>query len=84
MWDEVREHLVGRDVWLDTSYTLGHLPDEEFVDIVRAHGVERVLFGTDAPWGDMAEDVRRIGELGFTDEELDAITHRSAETLLGI
>ena len=33
MWDEVREHLVGRDVWLDTSYTLGHLPDEEFVDL---------------------------------------------------
>jgi predicted TIM-barrel fold metal-dependent hydrolase len=82
MWDEVREHLVGRDVWLDTSYTLGHLPDAEFVEIVRAHGVDRILFGTDAPWGDMAEDVRKMGELGFSDAELEAIMHGSAEALL--
>ncbi len=30
-WSAVAEHLQGRDVWLDTAYTLGHLPDEEFV-----------------------------------------------------
>ena len=59
------------------------MPNEEFLELVRAHNVQRVLFGTDAPWGDMAADVRRIGELGFTDAELEAITHGSAEALLG-
>jgi predicted TIM-barrel fold metal-dependent hydrolase len=83
MWDEVREHLVGSDVWLDTSYTLGYLSDEQFVEIVRAHGVERIMFGTDAPWGDMAADVRRMQELGFAAEELEAIMHGTAEALLG-
>ena len=60
LWDEVQEHLIGLPIWLDTSYSLGHLPDEQFLEMVRAHGVERILFGTDAPWADMAEEVARI------------------------
>jgi uncharacterized protein len=31
VWNEVAELLVGRDVYLDTAYTLGHLPEADFV-----------------------------------------------------
>ena len=31
LWPDVMEHLAGRDVFFDTSYTLGHLPDDEFI-----------------------------------------------------
>jgi uncharacterized protein len=38
------------NLYLDTS-NAGHvLPLEAFVELVRAHGPERILFGTDWPW----------------------------------
>jgi hypothetical protein len=81
-WHDVPEHLVGRDVYLDTAFTLGHLPDEEFVAIVRAHGADRVLFGSDGPWTDAAAEIAHIRSMGFTDAELDAILGGTAEKLL--
>lgn len=83
-WEGVAEHLVGRDVWLDTAYTLGHLPAAEFVRIVRAHGVDRVLFGSDGPWTDSAEEIALLRSSGLTDEELEGVLGRNAERLLGL
>jgi predicted TIM-barrel fold metal-dependent hydrolase len=83
-WEQVAEHLAGRDVWLDTSYTLGHLPDDEFVDLVRAHGADRVLFGSDGPWTDPAAEIAHIRQLGLTSLELDGVLGDNAERLLGL
>lgn len=81
-WHDVPEHLVGRDVYMDTAFTLGHLPDEEFVAIVRAHGVDRVLFGSDGPWTDPVEEIAHLRSMPFTADELDAILGGNAERLL--
>jgi predicted TIM-barrel fold metal-dependent hydrolase len=83
-WRGVAEVLAGRDVWLDTAYTLGHLPDDEFVRLVRHHGVERVLFGSDGPWTDPAEEAAHLGRLDFTDAELHGLLGGNAEELLGL
>jgi len=82
-WAGVAEHLSGRDVWLDTAYTLGHLPDDEFVALVRAHGTDRVLFGSDGPWTDAAAEVDHLGRLGFSTHELAGILGGNALALLG-
>lgn len=84
MWEQTLAHLAGRDVYLDTAYTLGHLADEAFVDLVRTHGAERVLFGTDDPWTDPAEEIARLRALDLTEDELDAILGGNAARLLGI
>lgn len=83
-WQGVADHLAGRDVWLDMAFTLGHLPDDEFVELVRAHGVDRVLFGSDGPWTDSGREIAHLRTLPFTDAELDAILCGNAERLLGI
>ena len=83
LWDEVQEHLVGLPIWFDTSYSLGHISDEQFLEIARAHGTDRVLFGTDAPWADMAEEVARMEALPLEPQEREAIMHGTAEALLG-
>jgi uncharacterized protein len=70
-WEGVASLIAGRDVWLDTSYTLGHLPDEEFVEIVRAHGTDRVLFGSDGPWTDPGVEISRLRNLELTSAELE-------------
>ena len=83
-WPGVAERIAGRDVWLDTSYTLGHLSDEEFVSLVRTHGSDRVLFGSDGPWTDPAGEIRHLRRLGFTKAEIDGILGGNAERLLAV
>ncbi|MBE0416146.1 MAG: amidohydrolase [Coriobacteriia bacterium] len=83
-WKGVAEILAGRNVWLDTSYTLGHLPDREFVSLVRAHGPDRVLFGSDGPWTDPEAEISWLGGLGLTPVELEDILGRNAARLLDI
>lgn len=84
VWNEVAERLVGREVWLDTAYTLGHLPDADFVEIVHAHGAERVLFGSDGPWTDAAAEIAWLRRLPLREGVCDAILGRNAERLLGM
>lgn len=82
MWDQVEEFLVGRDLCLDTSYTLDYLPAERFVRMARAHGIERVLFGTDSPWADQSHEVEQIRHSGLSAAELQAVCHDNAARLL--
>lgn len=81
-WEGVAEHLAGRDVWLDTAYTPGHVPDAEFVALVRAHGAERVLFGSDGPWTDPAKEIEHIRGLDLAEGEIEAILGANAARLL--
>lgn len=83
-WSEVERHLSGSDVWLDTAYVLGHLPDEQFVELVRAHGVDKVMFGTDGPWTNAARELEHLSRLGFSESELAGILGGNAERLLGL
>jgi len=83
-WHVVTGRLAGRDSWFDTAYTLGHLPDDEFVALAREHGCDRVLFGTDGPWTDAGAQLKHLRSLPFTVEELAGILGGNAERLLGL
>ncbi len=82
VWDEAEEYLVGQDVYFDTSSCLQSISPAQFVRIVRKHGVEKCLFGTDFPMHDPAECIRKHLELGFTDAEYKKIFWENAHTLL--
>lgn len=83
-WSGVAEHLAGRDIWLDTAYTPGHLPDDEFVALVRAHGAERVLFGSDGPWTDAGAEIAHLRSLPLTESELRCLLGENARGLLSL
>ena len=83
-WGEVQRHLAGRDVYLDTSFTLPYLGEERFAELVEAHGAHRILFGSDAPWGDLSRDLAQLGAMTFSEQDLDAILWRNAARLLGL
>ncbi len=84
MWEEVAEELCGTPVYLDTSFTLGIIEDEMFVDIIRRHGADRVVFGTDTPWRSQAEDVEHFLRLPLTKQERRLILSENAQRLVGI
>jgi predicted TIM-barrel fold metal-dependent hydrolase len=81
-WHDVTGRLAGRDVYFDTAYTLGHLPDDEFVALAREHGCDRVMFGSDGPWTDAEEQIAHIKSLPFAPSEVEAILGGNAERML--
>ena len=95
-WNEVLEKIAGRNVYMDISFSLGStkrkstgeelklLDDDLLVKIVRKHGVDKVLFGTDSPWGDHKMMLDKFLTLPFTKEEQDKILYLNAKKLLGI
>ena len=82
VWNDVAEVLVGQNVYLDTAYTLGHLPDADFVEIVHAHGAEKVLFGSDGPWTDPVAEIAWLRSLPLADGIIEAVLGGNAERLL--
>lgn len=84
MWDQVEECLVGRRLWLDTAFVADYIPREQYLRIIRNHGAERILFGSDSPWETPSATLAGLEKLGLTDAEMEQITHRNAEALLGL
>ena len=80
VWDDVERYLIGTPVFLETSYTLPFLAADRFVAMARAHGIERVLFGTDSPWTDQREEIDKIKACGLSKDERERIFHLNAET----
>ncbi|MBE5925471.1 MAG: metal-dependent hydrolase [Lachnospiraceae bacterium] len=83
MWDEVEEYIVGKNVFLDTAFSIGEIEDEQLLRMVRNHGADKVLFSTDSPWKNQKEAVSHISKIPFTEEELDKILYKNAIDLLG-
>ena len=83
-WDEVEACLAGTPVYLDLSFALGELPDEQVLRIVRKHGVHRVLYGTDAPWRNPCTYLQRFHALPFGERERRWMLWENAADLFGL
>lgn len=82
LWDEVEKYLIGRDIWLDTSFTFGHLEDEKFLAMLAKHNNDKVLFGTDFPLIDQKKDIDYLNTLPLAPELKEKIFYKNAEKLL--
>jgi hypothetical protein len=58
------------------------ISDEEAVAIFRRLGVERVLFGSDWPWGHPLRDADRVRRLALTEDEKRLILRENARRVL--
>ena len=81
-WEESYTELCGKALYFDTSAIYGRIGREHFMRMVRKHGSERILFGSDSPWVDQGRARRWIETLSLSDEEKTRIFHRNAEALL--
>ncbi|MBS1370933.1 MAG: amidohydrolase family protein [Lentisphaeria bacterium] len=83
MWDDVEKYVAGLPVYLDLAMASPeYIGSEQLTRIIRAHGAERILFGTDSPWYGQKEQVGFIRSLPLTPEERELIFHRNAAGLL--
>jgi predicted TIM-barrel fold metal-dependent hydrolase len=83
-WDEVKKHLVGRNVWFDTSSTFWELPADQAREIALAHGTDKLLFGSDYPASLPDAAIRDVLSMGLSDEDNEKIFCRNAVELLGL
>ena len=83
-WDEVWKHLVGRNLWFDTSSTLWRLPQEEACRLAVAHGADKLLFASDYPAVNHRQAVADVLSLGLSEAENEAVFHGNAEKLFGL
>jgi hypothetical protein len=83
-WDRL-EPLMGLDnVYFDLSYLKGLLPPERVVELVRAKGPERVLYGSDAPYRHPARHRQWFEELPLTPAEREMVAAGTARRLLDL
>lgn len=83
-WDEVEKHLVGRNVWFDTSSTFWELPAENARKIALAHGTDKILFGSDYPASLPEQAIADVLTMNLSAEDNEKIFYRNAEKLFGL
>jgi len=86
MLEEVASHLLGRELFIDTSYPpdVYALETKETTRFIKKHGSDRVLFGTDFPWETMERGIRYIDALELSQSDKDAILGLNAKQLLSL
>lgn len=88
MYADVLELLCGRRLYLDTSFALYNMDVQTAREIVDAHGIDRVVFGTDSPWVDQAAAVAFVKNefaRGFlTKDKRDLLLYGNAAGVLGL
>ncbi len=83
-WDDVERYLTGTDIYLDTSMGMNYYPHEQFMRIVKNHGADKILFGSDSPWSQAGEEINMLNSLPLTQDEKDMILFKNAKRLLDI
>lgn len=72
------------DGYYKTEEELQMLREAQFLRILRSFGRERMLFGTDCPWGRQANEVQKFTQLPLTDEERRDILWNNGARLLSL
>ncbi len=81
-WDDVEKYIVGTDIYIDTSMGFEYYPQEQFLRIVKAHGADKVLFGSDSPWSNAGDEIERLCAMPLSKNEKELIFSENAKRIL--
>jgi len=82
LWEESYQELCGESLYFDTSAIYGLIDRQLFMRMVKKHGSDFILFGSDSPWFDQGEAFRWIASLPLSDIQKEKIFHLNAERFL--
>ena len=82
MPEDVEKYIIGKNVYFDMSYDLDKIPTYQMMKLIRSHGADKVLFGTDSPWASQKDFVNVFNKLPLTDWEKKLIAEDNAKNLL--
>jgi len=79
-WDEVLAHLVGRDVYLDTSY-IHQIPQTQLEAILERHPHGRMLYASDSPWLSQRKSLEFVRKLPLDESAMRQVLGANAQQL---
>ena len=82
VFDIAYDYFHNRSCYFDLSSSLSFLGRRRAVELIRAYGAERVLFGSDYPMWDPAACLEEFWELGLTEYEQEHILWKNAQVIL--
>lgn len=82
IFDVAVEYLQDKNCYLDCSSSVMFLGKRRALELIRLYGAERMLFGSDYPMWNPAEELSVLQSLGLTGEELDSMLYKNAERIL--
>jgi len=83
-WDDVETYLAGSGVYLDTSMGFEYFPHDQFLRIVKKHGADKILFGSDAPWSNAGTEISILKSHPLPAADVGAILGGNAARLLAL
>ncbi len=86
MWEDVLNILAGikGNLYFDTSLTYEACDDELMLKIIKKHGADKILYGSDCPWKKPTDEIGKIENLQLSFEEKELILYKNAQRLLRI
>ncbi len=82
LWDEVRDILCGRQIYMDISFALDFLEPARAREIIISHPADFLLFGSDSPWTDQRATMELLTRLDLEAELHCKIMGGNARRLL--
>ncbi len=85
VWEEATEKLAGTpNLYVDLSSSLYDLSPSTAEKLIRAYGVDKVLWGTDYPMWEADKEFELFNKINLSDDERAAILYDNASKILGI
>jgi predicted TIM-barrel fold metal-dependent hydrolase len=85
VYEETAEHLLGQNLYLDTSFVLRKMPGTFRERFLRKHPIERLVFASDSPWTDQGQELQFLLQLPYpTESDKEKICFSNAARLLGL
>ena len=83
-WDDVEKYLVGRNIYLDTSFVAGYIDEQQAHRIILNHGTDKILFGSDCPWQNARDTATYVQSFHLGEAAEKLIFAENAKTFLGL
>ena len=86
-WDDVEKYLAGSAIYLDTSMGFEYFPHEQFLRIMKKHGSDKILFGSDSPWSNAKREVEHLNALPLSEiseSDKHAVLYGNAKRILNL
>ncbi len=83
VYDLALEYLQDENCFLDMSSAQALLGPRRTYELTHAYGTDRLMFGSDFPMWNPAEEYEMYTALDFTQDELENLLHHNAERFLG-
>ncbi len=83
-WREAMDCLIGRNLYLDTSSAIQYMDKDFATNLIKAHGTDKVVFGTDYPSMYHSIELEVFHKLGLNNQEKEDILYNNAARILGL